>query len=368
MIATMLAAALALAPTDAAVAQADLQFAAARIAADHPGLAPGADPALAAQARQAASAAQAQARRIVDRAGYAQVMQAYVASFGDPHVAIELASPDTDTGAASANPSAPDSAAQGAFERLTPAAWKLTLPTFYAGDPGFDSTMSAIAAAADALRQHTPALLVLDLRGNGGGAAAPGDAVLAAIWGEQALPTLDRRRASASLWRVSDGVIENLQTRRTRIAARYPQELPDFDRLLDGLRAAQRRGEALYRDPLPSAAAGTPPHGGPARIVAITDGACISACLDFMDRLLEGPGVEQVGQPTGADTLYTEVESVPLPSGRATLLLPMQRLEGRQRGAMQAYAPRVRLDDDAAVSAWLRREVAAVSPPAGTAP
>lgn len=87
-----------------------------------------------------------------------------------------------------------------------------------------------------------------------------------------------------------------------------------------------------------------------------------------MDRLLEGPGVEQVGQPTGADTLYTEVESVPLPSGRATLLLPMQRLEGRRRGAMQAYAPRVRLDDDAAVSAWLRREVAALSSPAGTAP
>ncbi|UKE74599.1 hypothetical protein [Xanthomonas graminis] len=69
MIATMLAAALALAPTDAALAQADLQFAAARIAADHPGLAPGVDPALAAQAQQAASAAQAQARRIVDRAG-----------------------------------------------------------------------------------------------------------------------------------------------------------------------------------------------------------------------------------------------------------------------------------------------------------
>ncbi|QSQ46881.1 hypothetical protein ISN34_08715 [Xanthomonas translucens pv. translucens] len=364
MIATMLAAALALAPTDAALAQADLQFAAARIAADHPGLAPGVDPALAAQAQQAASAAQAQARRIVDRAGYTRVMRAYVAAFGDPHVAIDLASPDTSS---AAQPAA-DTAAQGAFERLTPAAWKLTLPTFYAGDPGFESTMSAIAAAADALQQHTPALLVLDLRGNGGGAAAPGDAVLTAIWGEQALPALGHRRASASLWRVSAGVIENLQARRTRIAARYPQELPGFDRLLDGLRAAQRQGQALYRDPLPTATAGTPPRGGPARIVAITNGACISACLDFMDRLLEGPGVEQVGQPTGADTLYTEVESVQLPSGRATLLLPMQRLQGRQRGALQPYAPRVRLDDTAAVNAWLRREVAAVSLPAGTTP
>ncbi|QDI04186.1 hypothetical protein E4A48_11195 [Xanthomonas cerealis pv. cerealis] len=79
-----------------------------------------------------------------------------------------------------------------------------------------------------------------------------------------------------------------------------------------------------------------------------------------MDRLLEGPGVEQVGQPSGADTLYTEVESVPLPSGRATLLLPMQRLERRQRGALQPYAPRVRLDAAAAVNAWLRREVTAL--------
>lgn len=360
MIATMLAAALALAPTDAAAAQADLQFAAARIAADHPGLAPGVDPALAAQARQAAHAAQAQARGIVDGAGYARVMQAYVASFGDPHVALELAA-----GHAARSTQPAPAAAQGAFERLTPTAWTLTLPTFYAGDPAFETTMAAIATAADALRQATPALLILDLRGNGGGAAAPGDAVLAAIWGEQALPALDGRRASASLWRVSDGVIDNLQTRRARIAARYPQELPGFDRLLDGLRTARREGAALYRDPLPRASAGTPPHGGPARIVAITDGACISACLDFMDRLLEGPGVEQVGQPTGADTLYTEVESVPLPSGRATLLLPMQRLEGRQRGAMQAYAPRVRLDGDAALRAWLRREIDAVSPASG---
>ncbi len=64
------------------------------------------DPALAAQPRQAASAAQAQARRIVDRAGYAQVMQAYAASFGDPHVAIELASPDTTI--ATATQPAPD--------------------------------------------------------------------------------------------------------------------------------------------------------------------------------------------------------------------------------------------------------------------
>ncbi|MBC3971647.1 hypothetical protein [Xanthomonas translucens] len=179
MIATMLAAALALAPTDAAVAQADLQFAAARIAADHLGLVPGVDPALAAQARQAASVAQAQARRIVDRGGYARVMQAYVAAFGDPHVAIELASHAT-ASASAAQPAA-DTAAQGAFERLTPAAWNLPLPTFYAGDPGFESTLAAIAAAADALRQHTPALLVLDLRGNSGGAGAPGDAVLTAI-------------------------------------------------------------------------------------------------------------------------------------------------------------------------------------------
>jgi len=203
------------------------------------------------------------------------------------------------------------------------------------------------------LARGAPGLLVVDVRGNGGGSSAPADDVLRAIWGPAAPGALNRRRAKASLWRASDGVIANLQQRRTRIAQRYPQELPGFDALLGGLKRARQDGQPLYRHPLPAPAAGQRIRPGPSRTIVITDSTCISACLDFLDRMLEAPGVIHAGQETGADTLYTEVRSVPLPSGRGVLTIPMQMLEGRQRRARETYKPSVALADDRAVQAWL---------------
>lgn len=330
-------------------AAADVRFLAARIAADHPGMVNPIDPGFRQRARNAELDALKKATDARTDADYRNVLTGYVASFGDPHVSVELSdTPDTST------PSPVTATApHGGFEQLSPGISRLTLPTFYAGEPGFDAVIQAIDRAEKTLPLNTPDTLVIDLRGNGGGASEPGDRVLDAIWGKYAVATLAGRRAKRSAWRVSPNVLHDLEQRRPRIAEHYPTELAGYDQLLSGLRNALKHGQSLYQEPTAPTADRGPLKAGPKKVFVITDSACISACLDFMDRLLEAPHVVQVGQATGWDTTYTEVESLALPSGRGDATIPVQLLQGRYRASRQVYEPSIHLDDDKAVATWM---------------
>ena len=330
----------------------DLSYVAARLRADHPGFVEGLDPSVPAVAGSALREALKEARLARTDADYNRIMGGYAAAFRDPHVSVHLEG-EVGSQEAARGPA-------GALVRLGPSAWMLVLPTFYAGHDAFDSTMAAIARARDELAGEQPALLAIDLRGNGGGSSSPADQVLTALWGPAAPAVLSARRPKASLWRTSEGVIADLGERRERIARRYPESLADFDRLLRGIEAASRRGQPLHRSPLPMAGGGATLKAGPKEVVVVTDGACISACLDFLDRLLEAPDVVHVGEPTGSDTLYTEVQSVELPSGRGAITIPMQRLEGRRRPAHVPYGPSLRLSGEENIAAWLADKVAAL--------
>ena len=330
-------------------ASADIRFLSARIEADHPGMVNPGDPGFGQRARAARLKALKKAANVRTDADYRNVLTGYVASFNDPHVSVELS--DTQATPAASPPATPGP--RGSFDQLSPGVSRLTLPTFYAGEPGFDAAIHAIDLAEKSLSQSTPDTLIIDLRGNGGGASEPGDRVLTAIWGKYAVPVLAGRRAKRSAWRVSPNVLHDLEQRRPRIAQRYPTELAGYDQLLSGLRNALKHGQSLYQEPpVPTADRG-PLKAGPKRVFVITDNACISACLDFMDRLLEAPHVVQVGQATGRDTTYTEVESISLPSGRGDATIPVQLLQGRYRANHQTYEPSIRLNDDKAVTAWM---------------
>lgn len=330
-------------------AAADVRFLSARIAADHPGMVNPGDPGFRQRAGKAELEALNKAAHAQTDTDYRNVLTGYVASFGDPHLSVELS--DTQDAPTASPVAAP--APRGSFEQLRPGISRLTLPTFYAGEPGFDAVIQAIDHAEKALSQDTPDTLVIDLRGNGGGASEPGDRVLTAIWGKYAVPALAGRRAKNSAWRVSKHVLHDLEQRRPRIAQRYPTELAGYDQLLSGLRNALKHGQSLYQEPTAPTADRGPLKAGPKRVFVITDSACISACLDFMDRLLEAPHVVQVGQATGWDTTYTEVESISLPSGRGDATIPVQLLQGRYRASRQVYEPTILLNDDKAVAAWM---------------
>lgn len=327
----------------------DIRFLSARIGADHPGMVNPGDPGFRQRANEAARVALRRAGKARTDSDYCDVLTAYVASFEDPHLSVEL-NVNQDVGASL--PAAVP-VRRGSFEHIASGISLLTLPTFYAGEPGFDDVIHAIDQAEKELARSTPDTLVIDLRGNGGGASEPGDRVLMAIWGNRALPALAGRRAKRSAWRASRNVLHDLEQRRPRIAQRYPTELAGYDQLLSGLRNAVSRDQLLYQEPIVPKADRGQLKAGPRKVFVITDSACISACLDFMDRVMEAPHVVQVGRATGWDTVYTEVESVSLPSGRGDATIPVQLLQGRYRASHQAYEPSIHLDDDRAIGNWM---------------
>ena len=98
-----------------------------------------------------------------------------------------------------------------------------------------------------------------------------------------------------------------------------------------------------------------PRHFG-GRIVILTDEACFSACLDFVDTLLLAPGTVHLGRTTGADTRYRDIGTYRI-GPQLLVQSPRKVWLGRPRGNNEPHAPlRVfagDIADDMAVRAWV---------------
>lgn len=80
-----------------------------------------------------------------------------------------------------------------------------------------------------------------------------------------------------------------------------------------------------------------------AKIMAIIDAGNFSATLDFIDELkLMDSNVVLIGQQTGADRLYIEARTVPLPSGLGSFIFPIKGYRNRPRLDNQPYVPDVK--------------------------
>jgi hypothetical protein len=101
---------------------------------------------------------------------------------------------------------------------------------------------------------------------------------------------------------------------------------------------------------------GIEPRRFAGRIAILTDTACFSACLDFMDALLLVPGTTHLGRTTGADTRYMDVGTYRV-AAQTLVDVPRKVWLGRPRGNNEPYVPSRAfagdIDDDAAVRAWV---------------
>ena len=97
----------------------------------------------------------------------------------------------------------------------------------------------------------------------------------------------------------------------------------------------------------------TPP---PAKVFFLTDAICMSACLDAVELWGRFGGIH-IGQETGADTVYLEVQNFTVPSRIGSTSMPMKYFKGRQRGHNETVVPdhvyQGNLGDDEAVKAWV---------------
>jgi hypothetical protein len=206
--------------------------------------------------------------------------------------------------------------------------------------------------------------VIIDLRHNAGGDSGFGKRFAHILWGDA---LIDARGPilGPTVWRASRLNRENWARQVQEVAA-SPYYGEDTKAAMKHI--LSRYDEALaHGDPIFTEEGDTPtdhpskvPNPVHGRVVILTDYACASACLDFMDQAMAMPGVVQAGTSTSADTIFMEVTKVPeLPSGLSWFRFPHKAWITRPRGSNVPYVPSERftwkgdLDDEAGLRQWL---------------
>ncbi|WP_375290537.1 S41 family peptidase [Qipengyuania sp.] len=217
------------------------------------------------------------------------------------------------------------------------------------GDLGSDAGQ-ALAALIGEMREDADPIrsaprIVLDLRGNGGGSSDWSKQIARIIWGEEKVASASGGSDYVE-WRASPANIAAMDEYRRDYASApdAPREVVDWlEGAVKGMTIALAADEPLWREPSseerPEVQGATDGAGSPqGPVYILTDWVCASACLDAVD-LWRSLGAIQVGQETGADTLYMDVRDDPLPSGLATVGMPMKVYRGRPRGINEPWKP-----------------------------
>lgn len=167
--------------------------------------------------------------------------------------------------------------------------------------------------------------VILDLRGNDGGASFFTDELAKLIYGGEAVDEARRpaavRDPETIVWRASPDALRTLDFYIQRTSGLLPHSHPLALGLMAQREAVQRAlagGQPLARAPAELGGAGTSDRtavaGGPPRVIVVTDRYCFSSCVlgVYLFRKL---GALHVGEETSANTRYSDLRTIELPSG-----------------------------------------------------
>ena len=300
------------------------------------------------------AAARSAATGATDFPGYVKVMRDFALSFQDPHIAwrpsAEMADktppvPPLPVGKAGFGVRSFPSGVWISMERLT------------------DEALPVVKEVRDRRAEIQAAKqVVIDLRGNTGGNSEFGEHVAEVIVGAPAMRASDRGAVGGCgvAWRATPGNMETLRSYEARFAASAPQLSKEVGEAAGQMQQALAAGRNFTAD-IPKACLEAredkppPPAVASGRLIVLTDRACFSSCLIFVDRLLRLGGV-QAGQPTREGNWYMEVRAAPLPSGLG-VFRTMQKVSLEFPRKMGPYAPSRPyggdIADTVAVKRWL---------------
>ena len=197
--------------------------------------------------------------------------------------------------------------------------------------------------------------IVFDTRGNRGGDSSVGDRIFEAATGglEFDRSNLDAFPRYHAQWRVSDFLVTFLDSMLEQSkqlygagSARVAEDTAFRDEVIAARKAGrswvdQDAGPSIRRQDVIAR------HGHmrrfDAKIALLTDSACVSACLDFADVVLQVPGVIHMGQTTDADSVYMVAAPSRMPSGNR-LVMPVKVWRNRVRGNNEPLVPDVPVD------------------------
>jgi hypothetical protein len=195
------------------------------------------------------------------------------------------------------------SRAQFGVDRWGANAWWIGAPTM-TGEADWKALYAAIDANLAAIR--SAGVVVIDLRGNGGGNSAYGDGLARRLFGD---PVVD---SHAVVW-------GDLVFKVGPLSRRWATDAGDKS-IAEKLDAAPLGSAVVIKATDAVAAHGDrppPPSPMKGRVVVLVDHACFSACLDTLDIFTRLPGVTLAGVETGADTIsWTGCGRLCHPAGR----------------------------------------------------
>ena len=250
----------------------------------------------------------------------------------------------------------------------------LGIPTLNALNPqavaNLETMMTAIESTADQVR--IAKYFVIDLRGNSGGNTFVALRVLNAIWGERTVASVRPHNLRAQ-WRASHENREYLQNVVPVLERLFgPISLPanGLEQILGGFKAAIDHDQPLYVDSDEYAILDTQLAGPKNEVTAqpflLTDGACVSSCLNLVDLMLSLPNVIHVGDETGADTYYLENRPAQLPTGNAVLQIPIKLYSNRARQKNASHMPPLKwtgqMNDTDGLESWISGIVITIRP------
>ncbi len=220
-------------------------------------------------------------------------------------------------------------------------------------------------AKAKAAQLRAAPYVVVDVRGNGGGDDRYARDLAAAIYGAAYVDaTLGAQDASGggcdSVFRASDGNIRTIAADADRFRKQGDAAgAAEYDKAVAAMKAARAAGHALT-GPAVCKPKAVKISGGarslmPGKVYLLTDAVCFSSCIqaaEFFTKL----GATQLGQTTGADTHYSEVGEITLPSGLATFST-LRALMPDHPPALGPYVPQIPyagdMSDTAALEKWV---------------
>ncbi len=238
----------------------------------------------------------------------------------------------------------------------------LSTSLVYARVPTFYAPKKAYAPIVEALESSRNKSIVFDLRGNTGGSSFHAELVLEALFGktfkDEKLGLMTARESVE--WRVSAENLKHLEALKDVYEAHSDKPALDWiNPISSGMCQALKEKKDLFLETKSSSGAeevACPLHSS--QVVALIDGRCASATLDFLDGLkVLSNKLVLIGQSTGCDSLYNEVREVTLPSAEGVFGFPIKVYRDRFRGHNQPYHPDIKVDwksfPEPELEAWL---------------
>ncbi|HEY0894539.1 MAG TPA: S41 family peptidase, partial [Cellvibrio sp.] len=217
-------------------------------------------------------------------------------------------------------------------------------------------------------------LIVLDTRGNAGGSSTHGINIFNTIINkdEKAATYLAnqfhfKNQGATALFRASWQLYWSYDYALKTLIANQGKEFSDaqyLEKFQVRLKQALETGEqTLYQSETPDESNAIPPPNDEwesnIKIVLITDRTCVSACLDFVDMVKLVPNLLHLGEPTNADTAYTQIADMQSKYLEETynFMVPVKKWNKRLRDDNNPYIPDVvyegDMNDDATLQQWV---------------